>query len=105
MTLEGSGAARLLKMFGNNDEPTTITLATVVSPSPTISVRVDGDSIDTPSEGIIVAEQLTEHKRLITYKGEDGEMTLKSALKKGDRVIVAIANNGQLIYVIDKAVI
>lgn len=104
MTLEGSGAARLLKMFGNNDEPTTITLATVVSQSP-ISVRVDGDSIDTPSEGIIVAEQLTEHKRLITYKDEDGEMTLKSALKKGDRVIVAIANNGQLIYVIDKAVI
>jgi len=104
MTLEGSGAARLLKMFGNNDEPTTITLATVVSPSP-ISVRVDGDSIDTPSEGIIVAEQLTEHKRLIAYKGEDGEMTLKSALKKDDRVIVAIANNGQLIYVIDKAVI
>lgn len=104
MTLEGSGAARLLKIFGNNDEPTTITLATVVSPSP-ISVRVDGDSIDTPSEGIIVAEQLTEHKRLIAYKGEDGEMTLKPALKKGDRVIVAIANNGQLIYVIDKAVI
>lgn len=104
MTLEGSGAARLLKIFGNNDEPTTITLATVVSPSP-ISVRVDGDSIDTPSEGIIVAEQLTEHKRLITYKGEDGEMTLKLALKKDDRVIVAIANNGQLIYVIDKAVI
>lgn len=104
MTLEGSGASRLLQLFRRDGEPTTITLATVVNPSP-ISVRVDGDSIDTPSEGIIVAEHLTEHRRSITFKGEDTELVLKSALKKDDRVIVAIANNGQLIYVIDKAVI
>lgn len=118
MTLEGSGAQRLLKLLGTKTEPTTITLATVVSPSP-ISIRVDGDSIDTPKEGIIVAEHLMEHKRTVSYKGGtvnvsetasslsivDGELTFKSALKKDDRVIVAIANNGQLIYVIDKAVI
>lgn len=117
MTLEGNGALRLLQLFGNKSEATTITLATVTKPSP-IAIRVDGDSIDTPAEGIIVAEHLAEHKRTISYSGgtvevggtsssisiTDGELTFKSALKKDDRVIVAIANDGQLIYVLDKAV-
>ena len=87
MTLEGNGATRLLKLFGNRGASTTITLATVVNPSP-ISVRVDGDSIDTPAEGIIVAESAD-----------------KAGLSADDRVIVVIGNDGQLVYVLDKAVI
>lgn len=105
MTLEGSGAARLFQLLGSKTEPTTITLATVVSPSP-ISVRVDGDTIDTPSEGIIVAENLTNHSRTMRIVGGTYQQyEIQSNLKTGDRVIVAIANNGQLIYVLDKAVI
>lgn len=125
--LEGSGAARLLQLFsGDGTQPTTITNATIQSVSP-ISVRVDGDSIDTPEQGIIVAEHLTEHTRTIsftsgtvtgqvrdTYTGGgellsldiiDGELTFKCDLKEGDKVIVAIVNDGQLVYVLDKAVI
>ena len=122
--LEGSGASRLLQMFKSDTTPVTLTLATITALPPEISVRVDGDSIDTPHEGIIVAEHLTEHKRTITFSNDatgnvDGfhgpgnlrdlqitqkEMTVHCDLKEGDRVIVAIADDGQLVYVLDKAV-
>ncbi|MFJ7665323.1 DUF2577 family protein [Lysinibacillus sp. NPDC097162] len=124
--LEGTGAARLLQLFnGDKSQPTTVTNATIQSVAP-ISVRVDGDSVDTPEQGIIVAEHLIEHTRTVsitggtvtgqvqdTYSGGgeltslniiDGELTFKCDLKVGDRVIVAVVNDGQLIYVLDKAV-
>ena len=123
--LEGSGASRLLQMFKSDTTPVTLTLATITALPPEISVRVDGDSVDTPHEGIIVAEHLTEHRRTITFSDDvsghvDGfhgpgtlrdlqiaqkEMTIHCDLKIGDRVIVAIADDGQLVYVLDKAVI
>ena len=125
--LEGSGASRLLQMFGGDKtQPTTITTAIIQSVSP-LSVRVDGDSIDIPEQGIIVAEHLTEHTRTISFTGGtvsgqvqdtytgggdlktldiiDGELTLKTNLEVGNKVIVAVANDGQLVYVLDKAVI
>lgn len=122
--LEGSGASRLLSLFRPGTKPVSITLATVKTLPPEISVRVDGDSVDTPHEGIIVAEHLTEHKRTITFDGDvtghvDGfhgpgtlrnlqisskQMTVHCDLKVDDRVIVAIADDGQLVYVLDKAV-
>ncbi|MGY3188813.1 hypothetical protein [Lysinibacillus sp. TE18511] len=85
--LEGSGASRLLQMFGGDKtQPTTITTAIIQSVSP-ILVRVDGDSIDTPEQGIIMADSVV------------------AKLQVGVRVIVAITNDGQLVYVLDKAVI
>lgn len=122
--LEGSGASRLLKTFKSRTKPLSLTLATITALPPEISVRVDGDSIDTPHEGVIVAEHLTEHKRTITFSdvatglvdGVHGpgvirdiqitqkEMTVHCDLIEGDRVIVAIADDGQLVYVLDKAV-
>lgn len=122
--MEGSWASRLDQLFTSNTTPLTLTLATITAIPPEISVRVDGDSIDTPHEGIIVAEHLTEHKRTITFSDDatghvDGfhgpgalrdlritqkEMTVHCDLKEGDRVIVAIADDGQLVYVFDKAV-
>ena len=123
--LEGSGASRLDQLFTSDTTPVTLTLATITAIPPEISVRVDGDSADTPHEGIIVAEHLTEHKRTVTFSNDVGghvdgfhgagalrnlqitqkEMTIHCDLKAGDRVIVAIADDGQLVYVLDKAVI
>lgn len=123
--LEGSGASRLLGLFRDSTKPVSITLATVKTLPPEISVRVDGDSVDTPHEGIIVAEHLIEHGRTITFNddvagGVDGyhgrgtlrnlqitrkQLTIHCDLKVDDRVIVAIADDGQLVYVLDKAVI
>lgn len=122
--LEGSGASRLLQIFKSGTTPVAITQATITALPPELSVRVDGDSVDTPHEGIVVAEHLMEHKRTITFSGDvsgsvDGfhgpgtlrnlqitqkEMTVHCDLKVNDRVIVAIADDGQLVYVLDKAV-
>lgn len=103
MTMEGSGASRLYQLFGGGSGSSgiEIKLATIKALPPTIAVQVDGDSIDTPVEGIIVAEYLTEHKRTIN----GAEAIFSCDLKVGDSVIVVIANDGQVVYVLDKAVV
>ena len=107
--LEGNGAQRLLTLFGvkGAQTPVQFVLATIVTPPPKISVRLDGDTVDTPTEGIVVAEWLTEHKRewRLVGTGEYREYEIKSNLKSDDRVICGVGNNGQLVYVLDKAVI
>lgn len=102
--MEGSGASRLYQLFGGGSGGSSgvdIKRAIIKTLPPEISVQVDGDSIDTPAEGIIVAEHLTEHKRTIN----GAEVTFSCDLKVNDPVIVAIANDGQVVYVLDKVVI
>lgn len=124
--MEGSGAARLLQIIKNSQTSgANVTLATVTQVSP-LSIRIDGDALDTPEQALIVAENLTTHKRVISIKeglvsgnvvgirgsgtlanltAVDAELTINSPLTVGSRVIVAISNDGQLIYVLDRAVI
>lgn len=126
--MEGSGASRLYSIFGKDTEQieaVTIGLATVTALPPEIAVQVDGDSTETPSEGIVIAEHLTEHTRTVSFTGgtisgnvdgfhgpgnlrtleiTKGELTLHCDLKIGDKVIVAVANDGQVVYILDKAV-
>ncbi|MEH7521681.1 DUF2577 domain-containing protein [Bacillus sp. JJ1503] len=123
--LEGNGAAKLIqqmKRHGNNKE-VIVELATVVTPPPSLSIRMNSDNLPVDSNEIIVAEHLTEHQRTISINGgsvtgtvtpsgnlttftlTDATMTIKSPLKAGDQVIVLTANDGQLYYVIDKAVL
>lgn len=124
--LEGNGAQRLLTLFGVRDAQTPVqfALGTIVSPMPNIAVRLDGDTIDTPREGIVVSESLTDHTRSITFSGDVSgrvtgtnggtlqnlqitkkDVTIHSNLKAGDRVICGVGNNGQTIFILDKAVI
>lgn len=123
--LEGNGYSLIAQLLtqGKSTIPTTLTTATVETPPPGMSVKVDGDSFVTPAEGVIVSEHLTDHKRTISYKGGKvsgnvdgyhgpgnltsleitrGELTIHTDVKKGDKVIVGVANDGQLIYVFDK---
>lgn len=121
--LEGDGYTRLAQLMRGNKTPLSITQATVTTEPPDLSVRVDGDNFDTPSEGLVVADELLTHTRTIDFKGgtisgnvngfhgpgnltsltiTDGELTVKSPLKVGDKVIVAVADDGQLIYVLAK---
>ena len=124
--LEGNGAQRLLTLFNakGNQTPVQFALATIVTPPPSISLRLDGDTADTPQEGVVVAEWLTEHKRSVSFNGAVSgnvtgaqagalqtlqittkEMMIHGNLKAGDRVICGIGNNGQTVFVLDKAVI
>lgn len=126
--MEGSGATRLWSLFGKDTEQieaVTIGLAKVTALPPEIAVQVDGDSTETPSEGIVIAEHLVEHTRTVSFTGgtisgnvdgfhgpgtlrtleiTKGELTLHCDLKIGDKVIVAVANDGQVVYILDKAV-
>lgn len=126
--MEGSGATRLWSLFGKDSEQieaTSVSLATVTALPPEMAVQVDGDSVETPSEGVVIAEHLTEHRRTVSFTGgtisgnvdgyhgpgslrtleiTKGELTLHCDLKIGDKVIVAVSNDGQVVYVFDKAV-
>lgn len=108
--LEGSGYSRLAQMFGpSKRQPITITTADIKTFSEDdsgydISIRVDGDSIDTPTEAITVIDELLTHTRRMRVVGGTWQSyEIESPLKVGDRVIVAIENDGQLIYVLAKA--
>lgn len=120
--LEGNGASRLLQLFGGNSSGgLEMTVATVTSASP-IAIRISGDTFDITGEALIVAEGLLAYKRVAkisngsvngsTVSGgsvtsitwTDAEVEYKSRLKTGDKVIVVVAQDGQLYYVMDKAV-
>ena len=124
MTLEGNAYLQLYTMIrGDKTAPVNVKLATIQSVNP-LSIRIDGESIDTPAQGIVVSEHLTEHKRVMSLSGgtisgqvngangaltsltaTDVNVTIKSNLNVGNRVIVLIGNDGQLAYIIDKAVV
>lgn len=102
-----SGISQIYELFaGNKTQATTLTLATVITPPPSISVRVDGESMDTPTQGIILAEHLADHTREFSVAGGEFQVyQIKSPLQVNNRVIVAISNDGQDVFVLDKAVI
>ena len=108
MATEGNGASRLNQLIvGDTSKISSLVMGVITSPLPNISVRLDGESIDTPTQGIVVAEHLADHKREWRLSGSGSYQTyeIKSNLKAGDRVICNVANDGQLVYILDKAVV
>ena len=104
--MEGSGAARLsLLMQSQPKNDDGLTVATVTRIPPALAIRLDGDPFDLSGGELIVAEHLTEYKRQVSINGGPfNEMVVKSGLSVGDKVIVVTAQDGQLYYVLDKAV-
>lgn len=77
----------------------------MISPLPELRIKVDDSPLELDRADLIVAEHLTEHEREITINGGIlSTMRVRSALKTGDRVIMASMDNGQFYVVIDKAV-
>jgi hypothetical protein len=106
--LEGSGAKRLIQLMRQHGYNTdvNIELATVTSAPPDLKIKVDNMKVELDRDDLIVAQYLTKHKRQAKINGGTTvELEYQDELKPGDRVIVASANNGQLYFVIDKAVI
>lgn len=105
--LEGNGASRfvqLMKRYGKSDG-ISITVATVTKAPPALSIRIDGDTFDLSGDELVVAEHLMEHKRTVSVNGGAfNEHLFRSPLAVGDKVIVIIAHDGQLYYVMEKAV-
>jgi ribosome-associated translation inhibitor RaiA len=106
--LEGSGAARLIQLIRQHgyNVDVNIEMATVTSAPPDLKIKVDNMKVELDRDDIIVAQSLTKHKRQVKIDGgATVELEYQDELKVGDRVIVASANNDQLYFVIDKAVI
>lgn len=110
--LEGSGGARLINIIrrnARNIKDLDITIATVTKAPPNIAIRIIGDSFDLEGDDLVVSESLLNHTRTVSLTGgsvsiNNGNLSVNSPLKVGDKVIVIIAQNGQLYYVIDKVV-
>lgn len=103
MRIEGSGESRLIQLirkYGYNKD-VDFELATIVAPPPNLQIKFDKDGITLDKGDLIVAEHLTQHSRELA----DGSiLTFKTALKAGDKVIVASLEEKQIFIVIDKAV-
>ncbi|MGF9711617.1 DUF2577 domain-containing protein [Paenibacillus naphthalenovorans] len=105
--MEGTGASQLaqnIRKLGYNDFD-RFELATVTSPPPSITVKIDNMADELDAGDIVVAESLTEHMRTVSINGgADSVMVVRTPLKSGDRVIVASTNGGQTYVILDKAV-
>lgn len=102
---EGSGAARLSRLLKSNGKADVeLTVATVTKSTP-LAIKIDGDPFELTGDELVVAEHLSQYKRNVSLNGgADVEMVVRTPVKVGDKVIVVIAQDGQLYYVLDKAV-
>ena len=134
--LEGGGASKfvqLIQKFGYN-KGIEIELATVTASAPNIKIKLDNMAEELLAEDIIIAEQLTKHKRKVqlnipkltltgfttptggnvTGQGSAvtpvntetvfAEIEFTDELKKDDRVLVVATEDGQTYIVLDRVV-
>jgi hypothetical protein len=105
--LEGNGGARfvkLMQLYGRNVEVDFV-VGKVTSASP-LQIRLNDSGLPLDRDDLIVAEYLTKHTRKIKIdNGAEQTLEFQDELAVGDAVILAEANDGQLYYVLDRAVI
>ena len=106
--LEGSGGARFINLIRRNAakaKDIDITVATVTKAPPALAIRIDGDPFDILGDELVVSEHLLDHARQVSVNGGAyNTHQFRPALAVGDKVIVVIAQDGQLYYVLDKVV-
>lgn len=107
--LEGSGASRfvqLMSIYGYN-EGIRIEIALITKTSP-VTFRFGNEPIEIEDDGdsVIIADHLLEHTRTVSIDGApDVQMVVRSPLKVGDAITVVSTESGQLMYVMDRAII
>lgn len=106
--LAGNGAARfvtLMRELGYN-EGIRIETASVTQTAPVLAFKFPDELEIDDDESVIIADHLLEHTRTVSIDGApDVQMVVRSPLKVGDAVTVISAKDGQLFYVMDKAII
>ena len=98
---EGSGSSRLIgsiRAIGYNPGD-TIKIATVTSENP-ISIRLDGDTIDTPDPFIVCNPHLFPYTETVWINGQVATIDYENKLKVGVRVLVFEAEHQQQLYVL-----
>lgn len=105
MPREGGTYERMIRLFAEAgyNEGVSIMNAEVTREAPDIAIRIHGDPFDLEGDDIIVADHLLEHTRTMSINGgEDVEVTVRSPLKVGDLVVVAVSECQLLNYVMYK---
>jgi Protein of unknown function (DUF2577) len=81
--LEGNGAGRfiqLMRQHGHNTD-VDVELATVLTPPPALTIKLDNDGIVLDKDDLLVAQHLTKYKRHFTIrKSTDGNFASKVKL-------------------------
>lgn len=101
-----SGLLEVMKLASQQaneaGQPTDLRIGTVTSVSP-LKVQVSSQ-FTLPSALLIVPQHLTDYKVKIRMEDatEDKEMTIKNALKKGDKVAMLRKQGGQSYLIIDR---
>lgn len=99
---EGFGAGRLINVIqaiGYNRSG-RIEMATVTSEYPDFRIQLDGESIETPDDGITCNPDLFSRTETVRINGEPATIEYPRKLVKGARVFVFVPDHGQLLYVL-----
>lgn len=90
------------KQARDADQPTDLRIGTVTSVNP-LKIQVSSQ-FTLPAALIIVPQHLTNYKVKVRMENstEDKEMTIKNALKKGDKVAMLRKEGGQSYLIIDR---
>lgn len=105
--LEGNGKDRLIELmrrYGHNQDVNFLT-AKVSSTTP-FAINLPDDPFDITEDLLIISQSILPHERKVSIDGGT-EVTMifnEGYIQPGDDVIVVEANEGQLFYVLDKAV-
>ncbi|UED78736.1 hypothetical protein FH508_0014880 [Lysinibacillus sp. CD3-6] len=103
---EGDGVTRLLNVIeyvGYNPDG-RIRTATVTSEYPNFRIRVTGDTVDTPSQGITSNPDLFNRTETVKIDGVTRTIEYPNRLVVGARVLVFEPAHQQLLYLLTMGV-
>lgn len=102
--IEGGGVSQfkaVIKALGHNRD-VDIEFATVTSASP-LRIKIDNMPLELDGDDFAVCAHLTAHSRQATVGGGSVvTIAFETALKAGDRVVVASYNSGQGYVILDR---
>ncbi|AWE07888.1 hypothetical protein DCE79_11045 [Lysinibacillus sp. 2017] len=102
---EGDGVSRLIgtmQAIGYN-EGGDIKRAVVTSEYPDFKIRIDGETVETPAEGIICNPDLFQRTETVKINGVEATIEYPNRLVPGARVYVFDPEHNQLVYVLTMA--
>lgn len=88
------------KRGGYDSEYADLTFGTVLSDEP-LKVQLS-EKITLTAPFLIVGQSVTDYKQKMIIDGATKEVTIKNALKKGDKVAMFRLDGGQQFYILEK---
>lgn len=102
---EGTGVHRVLSIIrtAGYNPGGKLDIAEVTSEYPEFRIRILGDEIEIPDEGLICNPDLFQRTETVKIDGRTSTIEYPNKLVKGARVFVFDPEHGQLVYVLTMA--